>query len=212
MRAICFPLLVLMLAGCAAQRPAYDSSLDASARCMAELRGTPAAAVISSKATLNGLEQPTVEMLADSSYASESEKAAISTYSRARAMCRDLGEGYRASVIPPVFKLRQDSVFSGTTALLARLYGGQITWGQFNNERGRAVREAQQDLMQTASRMQAADQEQRQRAAAAFSNSLAQQQQIQLQQQMLNQQMYQQNRPVQTNCNRFGNQVSCTTY
>jgi len=179
---------------------------------MAELRSTPAAAVIAAKATLNGLEQPNIELLADTSYATDEDKAALATYSRARARCRELGDGYRGTVIPAAIKLRQDATFAGTTTLLARLYAGQITWGQFNSERGSAMREAQLEIMQTASRMQAAEQEQRQRAATAFSNGLAQQQQIQFQQQMLNQQIYQQNRPVQTNCNRFGNQVSCTTY
>lgn len=211
MRIAAIALAVVALSGCAT-RPVYQPQMDASVACMSELRNTPAAAIISAKATLNGLDQPTVEMLSDSSYATDAEKGAISAYSRTRARCRELGDGYRGTVIPAAIKLRQDAVFASTTGLLARVYSGQITWGQFNSERGRAMRDAQQDIMQTAGRMEAEDQERRQRAAAAFSNSLAQQQQIQLQQQMLNQQIYQQNRPVQTNCNRFGNQVSCTTY
>jgi hypothetical protein len=49
---------------------------------------------------------------------------------------------------------------------------------------------------------------QRAAVAQAFSNAMYQQQLLNQNQQMINNR----NRPVTTNCNRFGNSVNCTSY
>lgn len=156
--------------------------------------------------------QPTIEMLADKSGPTSDEKQLLGEWAAARDGCLSQGAGFRAAYAPPTYAAWMSNNVTTVKMLVARLYVGEISYGEFNRLRAEASEAsrtyaagmAQRDREQAA----AAEERRRQDAGSALQNF---QNQLLLQQQIRNQQI-QQNTPRQTTCQRFGNRVDCTTY
>lgn len=154
--------------------------------------------------------QPTIQMLADKSSPTPDEKLALGEWAAARDGCLAQGAAFRAAYAPPTYTTWMSSNVTTVKLLVARLYAGEISYGEFNRQRAEASESskayaagmAQRDREQAA----AAEERRRQDAGAALQNF---QNQLLIQQQIRNQQI--QNAPLQTTCQRFGNRVDCTT-
>ena len=119
-----------------------------------------------------------------------------------------------ASKTHPLLVMAWVQTFSESDRLWSEFTKGKTTWGKFNEARKNAAVEAQSRWMQAAAQINGQLQnqhqgevEQRQRAAAAFSQWAAQQQALALQQQAINAA----NRPRTINCNYFGSTATCNS-
>lgn len=218
-------LTTAMLAGCATPKPAGPSgaellAADPSQACLASNIEQQRQGVLGQKLSFIG--QPTLEMLADKTKANEQEKKAISAFSAERQRCIELGSAYRRANLPMPVTLALEEGGSSSTALLAKLYAGDFTFGEYNAARAANSANIQARLVeydrqanQAQAQASADDAARRQAAANAF---LATQQAIQAQQQVSPAPTYQIvqpptiRTPTTTNCQRWGNQVNCTSY
>lgn len=222
-------IALLSLAGCAVPQqrqapPRYVSSEDPTQQCMDRLRTDVfLVQTLGPKTGFGSNTPPSLELRADKSTPSQEEKQALSMYAAARQQCKMVGESYRRSTVPPVIAAAMDAGWNGIDNLLAKLYAGDITFGQYNQMRvengaqaNDKIRSAAAVLDQAQAQADAQNAANRQMAAGMLMQSLQQQQALQQQQQQLQQQqlyqMQQNNRTINTNCQRFGNQVNCTSY
>lgn len=166
-----------------------------------------------------------LELMTSEARITEVQKKALLAYLAATQSCRT-GIKNDLSQIPPLFTLID--VYQGEMEILyARLISRKVTIGEANQQRAQLFSKLRTDYSaatqnlnsqfnsQISQELQARQQEDSQRRALA-AQYLMNQQAIQSQQNIANQQRLQnqmnQNRPVTTNCNRFGNQVNCTSY
>lgn len=211
-------LALLPLAGCVtpggglqqAKRP--TSSDDPSNGCFASIAYDARFVPLRDKIAINlKPDKPTLEMMSDPSKVTPEEKRLLSVWKVARDTCADMGASFRAQYAPPEDRANIAVGMAATDALTARLYSGEITYGEFNRLRannavtGQARGAATEQREREANAAAAAQEDARRQAAVnqAFQNLQ--------QQQMQNQLLLNQNRAVTTKCQRFGNQVSCTT-
>jgi hypothetical protein len=164
-----------------------------------------------------GAATPSVEALADKSKATDAEKLAISEHSAARQKCVLLGMSYRRENLPPEVVFAEEDAEAALTVLMAKLYAGDITFGEYNNARleNRAKLQARlvavdRQIAQDNAQVEAANAARRQAANQALQQTLQNQQMILLQQQQM------QTPPargiVNTDCTRTGNRTNCTSY
>lgn len=206
---------LVVLAGCANMRPppspspAQLSAADPTNICMRRVTEDPFIITqLASKAGIGRPGNPSIEMLADKSRANAEEKQALSTYSAERQKCIDLGASYRRQNYPAQVTMTMEQGAQNIALLLAKLYAGDITFGEYNELRMKNASEARSrlaDYDQSIRREQQAEADRRQTNA----NNALQNLNNQL---LLQQQINNANRPRTTNCQRLGNQVNCTTY
>lgn len=189
---------------------------DPSMGCFAEISVSSRFEPLRNKIAINlRPENATLEMLADKSVPTEEERRLIGVYKIARDTCADQGASFRASYAPPGYVAAFNGNLIRVNELLARLYGGDISYGEFNRARAGnvSVTTSQMAEVEQQERDANARNEDRRRAAAGAALQNIQSQQLILQQQQQQQQLIlQQNRPRNTNCQRIGNQLNCTTY
>lgn len=196
--------------------PAEIMANDPTTACMKRLTEDPYILKhLSEKTGIGRPGQPTLQMLADKSRVTAEEKEALSTYSSARDQCLASGSSYRRANMPSNVVFDLESSGQRVTLLLAKLYAGEMTYGEYNSARLENIQKLRSNLTtsdQQNAQARAAD-EDRRRAAAGMALQNMQNQQLILQQQQQQQQLLmQQNRPRNTNCSRLGNQLNCTTY
>lgn len=215
-----FLFALVALVGCA-NKPTLTAAQitqnDPTVACFARINNDPQfEKTIAGPLGLKDMGPPSIELLANKDKPNEAQRSAISAYGAARMNCMEAGSAYRQANMPPVIASLMDEGRQNVNMLLAKLYRGDLTFGEFHEarvENGNRVRER----MRVDDRYRAEAQANAQaRSNAALGAALQnyQTQQVQ-QQQLLNQQLQQQIRPpttTTTNCNRFGNQVNCTTY
>ena len=148
-------------------------------------------------------ERPSMEMLTDRTVPTEEEKRLLNAWMVAREACFDVGASFRARYASPEYQATLLAAQTRVKTLAAKLYAEQITYGEFNQLRADNSVEGQQKLANINQREREIAAQERARRAAALQN---------LQNQQLIQQQLQQNWPRTTNCQRFGDQVNCTTY
>lgn len=156
-----------------------------------------------------------LEMMADKSYPSEEERRALSVWKIARDSCMDRGESFRQAYAPPAYRASVTSNVTRVHELTAKLYAGEMNYGEFNRARAGNAAASQEQLATISQQEREANAraEDRRRAAEGMALQNIQNQQLLLQQQQQQQQMLlQRSRPTSTNCSRMGNQVNCTTY
>jgi len=208
--------VAVALTGCANMRPgpppptpAQLMAADPTAICVKRLGEDPFVITnLSAKTGIGRPGAPTLEMLSDKSYANDAEKKALSAYSAARQQCIDSGANYRRQNLPSQVTLTMEQSGQNITFLLAKLYAGEITFGEYNTRRvqnGSEARSRLSEYDQQRHRQQQAEAEQRRvesnNALQNFNNQM-----------LLQQQINNANRPRTTNCQRLGSQVNCTTY
>lgn len=218
-------LLSAALVGCAAQRTTGPSgaeliAADPSNQCFQKVTEQFSGGVLGKKISFGGM--PSLEMVIDKSKPTAQEKEALSQLSAGRQQCFEQGRAYRAQHLPGPIALAIEEGTSATTMLMAKLYAGELTYAQFNIARDENLSRYKAKLVEydrQANQAQAqaiADEATRRQSAA---NALLQTQQaIQAQQQVSPAPTYQIvqpptfRTPTTTNCQRWGNQVNCTTY
>lgn len=184
--------------------------------CMEAEAGEAKYAPISAKLALSGgREATTFAMLTDQTMASDSEKPAIAAWADLYARCFRHDAPYLKAIPPDAADLIDASV-SALISLAAKLYIGELTYGQFNNQRSEMGQRLRTGLASIQQREQS-----RVQAAANADYEARRQMAIQF---LLGQQANQRSAPVQpfqmqvpapaviTNCFRFGTQTTCTTH
>ena len=156
-----------------------------------------------------------LDMMADKSVPTAEERQALGVWKVARDSCMAQGESFRQAYAPPAHRAALTSNVTRVHDLTAKLYAGDMTYGEFNRARAGNAATSQEQMANVAQqeREQNAREDDRRRVAAGMALQTMQNQQMILQQQQQQQQlMLQQSRPTNTNCARIGNQVNCTTY
>jgi hypothetical protein len=166
-----------------------------------------------------------ITLMSSDAKITEPQKKALLEVVTASQECRSIiKEGLRSF---PALSPSYDNFYGEMDIVYANLLSKKITIGQANQEKSKLVAKAKAEYMNGISAMnnqygqqvnqenQARQAEDMQRRAIA-AQYLMNQQSINAAQQMNNQnQLNNQinnNKPVTTNCNRFGNQVNCTSY
>ncbi len=184
------------LAGCATQAllaPVSTAQLfndDPTSQCMRTVNTDPRLALLTAKlGSLKEAGEATVPMLANTALPSPEEKTALEYWGSERQRCLGLGKVYRANIFPASLVATFEAGQKNLIFLTARLYAGEITYGQFNTQR--------QEL---AGAMRQREVEFEQQRNAALANYLQQPAPLQ------------QVRPLYTNCTRLGSTgVNCTS-
>jgi hypothetical protein len=214
--------LIGALAGCAtaAQRQSQNirTTVDVTVAqgnvCYGQINADAAYAELTRHFPFQDIHQATLAQQIDPTFATPHEVALISERHDRIVPCRKgVVDGFM-TVEPSIGVLWAEAFSKGDENLL-QLAKGKESWGDYV-VRAKAIADENIAKRLTASReidagLNASHQQEmagRAAAAQAFSNSMAQQQMINQNQQMLNNA----NRPVTTNCNRFGNSVNCTSY
>ncbi|KQM79882.1 hypothetical protein [Xylophilus sp. Leaf220] len=139
--ALCALAATALLAGCVAPPPppptvAQVLDADPTTDCLKAANRDPRLTLLEPKlGSLRSAGQASLPMLASKDYPTATEKVALEIWGSERQRCVKLGESYRAANLPlplvSAFELGQrDLVF-----LTAKLYGGELTYGQFNMRR-----------------------------------------------------------------------------
>lgn len=175
----------------------------------------PAIDPIRTKVKAESVGEYSIVILGDKSKITESEKPAILAFDKAKTFCQLRMENtyykYFGSRYAPIF----DEIKPASKTYLTELYYGTITYGEYNTKSKNLA-----DSIRP--KIRAIDEQYRQQRMATEQQQAAGQQQLlnslmylnAVQQQRVDQMNYQiqQNRPIQTNCNSYGNQTNCTTW
>lgn len=89
---------------------------------------------------VGSLSRPTsagIDVLTDRARASEAERPMIREWAKLRQNCFDRGTEYRARSAPPGYQEQMTNANTLLTALIARLYLGELSYGEFAAERAR---------------------------------------------------------------------------
>ena len=76
-----------------------------------------------------------LETLSNNKKPTQNEKLAILAFDKTVEQCRELGKDWRIKNVPPTINGMVDSAFSSLKLLLAELYAGRITYGDFAKNR-----------------------------------------------------------------------------
>jgi hypothetical protein len=213
---------VAFLLGCstgaqreAARMQAVTAETVASGRaCIQNVADKPEYAPIKSKTVLSPDPQFPLQMLNDKTSPNKQEISLLYRVYGDFQDCRKIVlDG--VSRAHPLMLLTVVEGYADSDKLWAQATGGGLTWGQFNEGRKNTATQTQEKLiqanMQIGSQLQnqhQSEMEQRQRAAAAFQQWAAQQQQIALQQQAIDAA----NRSRTINCTYSGNTAQCNSF
>lgn len=126
-------LLSALLAGCATEPPRTAAD-DPTFACLRGLQEQQKYQHLYTKIAKSA-EAATLEQLASKEVATEEEKVMLSSWAQDRRICHQEGQGYRAAYAPPGYVTVFDNLQMGLISLTARLYAGEITFGQFNQAR-----------------------------------------------------------------------------
>jgi hypothetical protein len=182
------PVLIaaLALAGCNATMPQQQSrptaADDPSGMCFKTVPDNPRIAVLKSKIPLDNPRSATVEMLSSTDRPTDEERKALSIWAEHRAACTESGRSFRARYAPPGWALAVEEGQAALTQMIANLYSGAMTYGQFNGERSRLAIQTQAKLEATSRNAQHA--EAQDRRAAEQAAAIQQMQTIQILQAM----------------------------
>ena len=157
-------------------------------------------------------ENPTMALLTNSAKPTVAEAKILTEYHDATIPCRKIAVDTASH---PVFVPILLDTFTKTDEAYLRLIKREISWGDYARLRqavvadaGRRWRQAAGDINNQLANAHASEIQQRQRVAQAMADWSRQQQQMQQQQALINAM----NAPRTTNCNAFGNSVTCQSY
>lgn len=163
---------------------------------------------------LDGVTKPTLLQQADASIPTTSEIRSLALWHSDIQKCREVQLGLLRPVVASV-ALVVENAYTKADSIYLALLQRRITWGvanqqlvQVRNELAQGIATASVQLGNDLQRADTAEREQRAAALAALGQAAAAAAQAIQQQQLINQI----NRPITTNCNRFGTTVNCITY
>lgn len=209
-------LVAMALTGCETmqtqRRP--NANDDPSMACFNNMATNERLAILRPKIAIDlKPEDLPLPMLADTSRPTAAEKEAISAWTATRRACMEIGEPFRAQYAPPEWSAMLRNNTTRLNSLAARLFGGEITYGEFNRQRAENAGVTQATIAQQQQRERdanAAQEQANQQAAGQALINFNNQMQLQREQNLIRQQqLMQQNQPVYTTCNRLGSSVNC---
>jgi hypothetical protein len=224
----------LVLLGFALLMPlfAFAQATDPSAECFNALESNLELQILKGKVALGKSSEQTLEILANDKKPSPAEKSALAKWDALRQPCIKQSVEWNNSHYAPNIAVIANRVASQFKSLLADLYSGKMTYGQFAKARqanlDNAIAEAvnidqqnrnanaqnqqrQQELNQQAQQADAQNQIQRQALANQFITN-NKPYQVPMPQAVTPYQMPQLQTPKSTNCQKIGNSINCTTY
>lgn len=138
----------MLLAGCAHTNTSGPTAADdPSLACFEERLGQTKYARLYTKIAPNPWAA-TLDQLASKERVSEDEKPVISAWAADRTACTQAGQDYRDAYAPPGYNAAFNGFQSALIGLTARLYSGELTYGQFNQERMRLADQQNKDMDQ----------------------------------------------------------------
>jgi len=130
---------IIVITNCQAQQPVFTSAeVESGAACYLGLNYDPRLAALRSKVGYiqsQKNDRPTLEMLADRTKATREEQALISYWAKARQQCDDIRVRYIQPRVSPEMFLLNRKIMNSAYALYAKLYAGDVTYGEFNQVR-----------------------------------------------------------------------------
>ena len=154
-----------------------------------------------------------VELMSSTAKITNAQKQALLTYLAANQKCRQLSRTELAQY--PSFLLAYDNYFGDTDVVYARLIAREITIGEANRQKAAILAKAKTEATAAGEKMNnqfnAAINQEIQAAQAQEAQRRAIAAQYLLNQQNINAQQQMNNKPINTTCSRWGNQVNCTT-
>ena len=215
----------------------FAQSTDPSMECFSALESNPELQILKGKVALGNVSGQNLEILANDKKPSPAEKSALAKWDALRQPCIKQSSEWSQSHYAPNIAVISDRLKSQFNSLLADLYGGKITYGQFakarqanlDNAKAEAVNLNQQNQnanIQNQQQQQQLNQQVQQAEAQnqAQRNALATQMilnnkpyQVPIPQsttpyQIPQLQAPQLQSPKNTNCRMIGNTMNCTTY
>jgi hypothetical protein len=161
-----------------------------------------------------------VSLMSSSAKITPNQKKALLDYIQAYQKCRAI---VRTELISyPSILTAYENYYGDSDILYSKLISREVTIGEANRQRAQLLSKFKTEYVSATGAMndrynsqinqevQAAQAQDAQRRAIA-AQYLMNQQNINAQQQMNTQNQINNNRPLNTTCNRFGNQVNCTT-
>lgn len=130
-------LITVLLIGCATTQD--DPMAEARARnqavidqCRQQLQSSAFDPIRQKVASLRGLQQPTLEMLSDSSFATDEQRPAILALDAAAVACSQERGKVAVQYYGSDYAAVEASALSDSQSNRLNLYQGKITWGQYS--------------------------------------------------------------------------------
>jgi hypothetical protein len=205
---------------------AHSQPSNPSNECFSNLESSPELQVLKGKVALGGIGGQTLEMLANDKKPTAAEKIALAKWDSLRQPCIKMNTEWNESRLAPNVTVVIDKVAGQFKEILADLYSGKITYGQFAKIRQANSDKAKVEIAnidqqnQNNSFQQKQQQQQLEQQAAATAAQERQANNALATQMLLNNKPYQAPVPYQvqpikppttTNCYKMGNSINCTT-
>ena len=208
---------------------AFAQTNDPSAECFSALETNPELQILKGKVALGNVSGQTLEELANDKKPTPAEKSALVKWDSLRQPCIKQSLEWSNAHFAPNVVVIIDRLGGQFKSLLADLYSGKMTYGQFAKARQANADNAKAEMVNTNQQNQNVSTQNQQRQQQL--NQQAQQAEAQNQaqrnalatQMILNNKPYQApapyqmpqlqtpNAPVNTNCRMIGNTMNCTT-
>jgi len=136
-----------LLSGCGhsqqQQNAIRESAIQAKQTCDSA-SSDPAITPVLNKIAIN-VRDTTFQMRTNKSHATTTEKQALEAWIRARSQCWQAYASLRRVGQPQIVAVERD-VWQETDSLVAELYSGDISYGEFNNKRTENVNEGEREI------------------------------------------------------------------
>lgn len=182
--------------------------------CFSKISANPAYQSFAQHMPLNGSVYPTLAQLADDNLPNDEDVKVIIALHNDMAPCRErLIED--TMKITPGFIPTMLQFYNGSDLIMVDLMQRKSTWGEANKRRSALINDFMAKMQVVGSQINSelaasnqAELAQRQAALNSLSQWANQQQVLMQNQQMINSL----NRPVITNCTRYGNSINCSSH
>jgi hypothetical protein len=108
---------------------------DPTSACMARLAGDASLHALAQKTPLAAIKTVTLPMLADTSKPDAADKLLLEQWNTELKACYALGQDFREHTVTPDSKAILDAQQHALIALVAQLYAGDLSYGEFNRGR-----------------------------------------------------------------------------
>lgn len=182
--------------------------------CVDKVDANPEFKIISTEILVDSESSPNkMVLMTSNAKLSDKQKKILLEYIPIVQKCRVIDDQYQR-YFPEIVAIKR-GYFSDLDIIYAKLIAREITIGQANRERAARIAKVQSDFVTAETnigkRLEAQHYQEVQAVSAQDAQRRAIAAQYLMNQQNINAQQQMNNRPVNTTCNRFGNQVNCTT-
>lgn len=139
---------------------------------------TDLAPIIARTGSLALANRSSLEQMAETSKPSPEERPLISAWAAARQNCLDAGASFRAVNAPSPYRSAFEQGQSRAMILIARLYAGELSWGEFNRARRELAMQNSTNLRAAGEQIRAEEQAEDSRRLSATRDALLIQQML----------------------------------